>query len=237
MTARVPILAMRADVWWPLAAFVVLAILFEVTRVDLWVADALYRWEGGAWTLRRDPVVRDVLHEDAKHLIGFVYGVIVGACVLSLLVDRLSPYRAGLVYLVVAIALSTLSVALLKDVTHVSCPWSIDRYGGTLRYVPHWLAPFTDGAQGRCFPAGHASSGYALLALHFYCRRYAPSLRWPAFVLALACGATFGVAQQLRGAHYLSHDLWALAICWFGAAAATPILARSPGGRQSERRA
>jgi membrane-associated PAP2 superfamily phosphatase len=27
-------------------------------------------------------------------------------------------------------------------------------------------------------------------------------------------GLLFGFSQQLRGAHFLSHDLWTLAICW-----------------------
>jgi membrane-associated PAP2 superfamily phosphatase len=25
---------------------------------------------------------------------------------------------------------------------------------------------------------------------------------------------TFGIAQQFRGAHFLSHDLWTAMICW-----------------------
>jgi hypothetical protein len=28
-------------------------------------------------------------------------------------------------------------------------------------------------------------------------------------------GVVFGATQQLRGAHFLSHDLWTAAICWF----------------------
>lgn len=27
-------------------------------------------------------------------------------------------------------------------------------------------------------------------------------------------GLTFGITQQLRGAHFLSHDLWSAALCW-----------------------
>jgi membrane-associated PAP2 superfamily phosphatase len=31
---------------------------------------------------------------------------------------------------------------------------------------------------------------------------------------ALGIGLLFGIAQQVRGAHMLSHDLFTLAICW-----------------------
>lgn len=219
-----PIGSVKGHIWLPLVAFVVLAIVFESTRVDLWLADLVYRWEGGAWTLRRDALVSDVLHKEANSLISAFYAVLVIVCVTSLRVARLSTYRRGLVYLVTAIAISTLSVALLKDVTHVNCPWSIDRYGGDVPYLTTWHEILAHGPAVRCFPSGHASSGFALLAFYFFCRRYAPAWRWYAFGLAIAIGVTFGVAQQLRGAHYVSHDVWALAICWFVAVAATPIL-------------
>ena len=227
MKPLVPIGSVAGHVWVPLVVFVAAAVLLESTRIDLWFADAIYRWEGGAWSLRRDPIVRDVLHNDAKRLIGLMYGLLVIACASSFFVTRLAAYRWGLVYLVTAIAISTLSVALLKDVTHVNCPWSVDRYGGDVPYLPTWREILVHGRSGRCFPSGHAGSGFALLASYFFCRRLAPRLRWYAFGAAIGLGIVFGVAQQLRGAHYLSHDVWALAICWCVAVAATPILKRT----------
>jgi membrane-associated PAP2 superfamily phosphatase len=227
MRAVAPIGSMTRHVWIPLAAFVLLAMLLESTRIDVWLADAIYRWEGGAWSLRRDPIVRDLLHNDAKRVIGVVYGVLVLACVLSYFLERLAAYRGGLVYMVVAVAGSTLLVALLKDITHVNCPWSVDRYGGDVPYLSTWREVLLHGGSGRCFPSGHAGSGYALVGSYFYCRRFAPRWRWLALGAALGLGVAFGVAQQLRGAHYLSHDVWALAICWFVAVAATPLLKRA----------
>ena len=32
--------------------------------------------------------------------------------------------------------------------------------------------------------------------------------------VGLLAGGVFGFSQQLRGAHFLSHDLWTLATCW-----------------------
>ncbi len=226
MKQLAPIGSVAGHVWVPLVVFVAAALLFESTRIDLWLADAIYRWEGGAWSLRRDPIVRDLLHNDAKRLISIVYGLLVIMCAVSFFVARFAAYRWGLVYLVTAIAVSTLSVALLKDVTHVNCPWSVDRYGGEVPYLTTWREVLLDGRSGRCFPSGHASSGFALLASYFFCRDLAPRLRWYAFGAAVLLGLTFGIAQQLRGAHYLSHDIWALAICWFVAVGATPILRR-----------
>jgi len=36
--------------------------------------------------------------------------------------------------------------------------------------------------------------------------------RWLA--AALAAGLVLGVAQQLRGAHFMSHTLWSAWLCW-----------------------
>ena len=80
MRAVAPIGSMMRHVWIPLGVFVLLAMLLESTRIDVWLADAIYRWEGGAWSLRRDPIVRDLLHDDAKRAIGFIYGGLVLAC-------------------------------------------------------------------------------------------------------------------------------------------------------------
>lgn len=224
MTTRGPVGSVTGHVWLPLAVFVVAAILLEATQIDLWLADLIYRIEGGAWSLRRDPFVRDVLHNEANRVISVFYALLLVACAASFFVERLAAYRRGLVYLVVAIAGSTLLVALLKDVTRVNCPWSVDRYGGDVAYLPTLREILAHGPKVRCFPSGHASSGFALFAFYFFCRVYAPALRWYAFGVAMVVGLTFGIAQQLRGAHYVSHDVWTMAICWFVAVAATPIL-------------
>ena len=65
----------------------------------------------------------------------------------------------------------------------------------------------------RCFPAAHASVGFTLISIYFYCRFHCPKYKYPAFILALTIGFIFGFAQQVRGAHFISHTLWSLIIC------------------------
>jgi membrane-associated PAP2 superfamily phosphatase len=225
-----PLGSRRAHVIAPLLAFVVFAIVFESTRIDVWLADAIYRWEGGTWTLRRDPLVRDLLHDAASRVVDVAYALLALACAASFFASRWRPYRWALLYLTTAVAVSALTVALLKDVTRVPCPWSLDRYGGNMPYLETWRAIVTRASSGRCFPSGHAGSGFAWIALYFVCRSHAPRWRWVVLVAVLLVGFVFGIAQQLRGAHFVSHDVWALAICWFVACAATPILRRESDG-------
>ncbi|MBC7955259.1 MAG: phosphatase PAP2 family protein [Cytophagales bacterium] len=117
------------------------------------------------------------------------------------------------VQLVVTALAAVLVVSSLKAFSTTSCPWDLSAFGGVARHVSHW-SWLRDGGSGHCFPAGHASSGFAFVGGYFVWRR-----RWPAVALAwlamaLLMGFTLGIAQQVRGAHFMSHTLWTGWLCW-----------------------
>jgi membrane-associated PAP2 superfamily phosphatase len=119
--------------------------------------------------------------------------------------------RAGLFLAV----LSTLLVVLLiKGISKTSCPWDLQMFGGAASYISHWNVFQVDGGRGHCFPAGHASTGFAFMAAYFSLRHSgAPSARiWLAG--ALLAGLVLGLAQQMRGAHFMSHTLWTAWLSW-----------------------
>lgn len=117
--------------------------------------------------------------------------------------------------LALSIALGMAAITLLKRVSSTSCPWDLAQFGGTLPHVSHWLWGVRDAGPGHCFPAGHASAALAYLTGWCVLRRsLAPEVarRW--LVAALLAGAVLGLAQQMRGAHFMSHTLWTAWICW-----------------------
>ncbi|HET7795582.1 MAG TPA: phosphatase PAP2 family protein [Rhizobacter sp.] len=109
--------------------------------------------------------------------------------------------------------LSVLSISLLKAASPTSCPWDLAEFGGTARHVSHW-AWLHDGGSGRCFPAGHASSGFAFVGGFFVWRRRAPRIAALWLAAAVVVGFGLGLAQQVRGAHFMSHTLWTGWLCW-----------------------
>ena len=119
--------------------------------------------------------------------------------------------RAGL-FLSVVCAL--LVVTLIKGISKTSCPWDLQVFGGTASYISHWNVFEVDGGGGHCFPAGHASTGFAFMAAYFGLRQSgAPSARtWLA--CALLAGLVLGLSQQMRGAHFMSHTLWTAWLSW-----------------------
>lgn len=128
-------------------------------------------------------------------------------------------------------ALALLLISTLKYWSGSSCPWDLVEFGGAAEYVSHWTRG-ADGGPGRCFPAGHASAGFAFAGGYFALRASsrAAAFRWLA--MSLAAGAVLGVAQQLRGAHFMSHTLWTAWLCWAIAASVDAVASRSWSPRE-----
>ncbi len=181
---------------------------------DQWLADQLYRLEGHRWALQNAWVTTHLIHKGGKWLSAFATLLALVACFHAWRHARWRSWRWPLLYLVLAVGLGTGMVSLLKSLTHMDCPWDLTRYGGLREYVGLFAARPTDMPRGVCFPAGHASAGYAWVSLYFFALMVRPAWRWRGLAVGLLAGAVFGFAQQLRGAHFLSHDLWTLMTCW-----------------------
>lgn len=116
--------------------------------------------------------------------------------------------------MVASIWLCLLVIVLLKGISRTSCPWDLEVFGGTAAYVSHWNWWVSDGGPGRCFPGGHASTAFAFLPLAWWLRRSHPGLARGVLWTIVAAGMALGWVQQLRGAHFLSHNLWTGWLCW-----------------------
>lgn len=200
----------------PLAAAVTLLTLLEHTSVDLWLADRWFALEGGTWAWRDHWLAYDVIHHHGKQLV-IAFGLVVLAMIVfGFFHTRFRKWRLPLIYLLTGMALPAAAIARFKRLSPVPCPWDLARYGGESEYVRTFEHTFGFTDVGHCFPSGHASGGFALLALYFATYLYA---RRPALLLlpGLLVGSVFALGQQARGAHFLSHDLWSLSLCWFAA--------------------
>lgn len=199
---------------WPLAAAVVASVLLMRAGGDRWLADALFGLEGGHWVLREHWLTSTVIHRGGKWL-SLLAGLVVLALNLAALRrPRWAPLRRPLLYLLLASALGSASVSLLKAATDVACPWDLARYGGARDDAGASALAAARVPRLACYPAGHASAGYAWVSLYFAALLWRPRWRWRGLAIGLAAGALFGAGQQLRGAHFLSHDVAALAVCW-----------------------
>lgn len=213
LTGRVSSFYLR-HLWMPLAVSAGLSLLLMGLHGDLWLADHLYAMEGHAWTLQNGYVTQDLLHAAGRQASKDMWFALALVLAISLFARPLKRWRRPLAYLLVATLLSTAAVGLLKRWTNMDCPWDLLRYGGDKAYYGLFMHRPSILGHAKCFPAGHASAGYAWTALYFFFLGTRPRWRWWGLGFALALGLVFGIAQQLRGAHFLSHDVCALMVCW-----------------------
>ena len=198
-------------------ALVVAVLLFamESTGIDNVVSNWFFDPVAGVFPLRYNSILEIVGHQWTKQLVIVLACSVIGTYLLSFLLQGLEPQRRLLLFLSLALTLAPLAVVLLKAISFRHCPWSLQEYGG---FAPH-LSLF-DAAPpgillGHCFPSGHASTGFCLLAFYFAGltlgnRRLALAGLWGGF----AAGLLLGMARIAQGAHFLSHNLWSGLVCW-----------------------
>jgi len=204
----------RDHLWIPLALTLLASALLMGAGGDQWLADHLYRLEGQQWALQNAWLTAHVIHQAGKWASSAAALVAILLCVHAWRSERAAAWRWPLLYLVVAVALGTGAVSLLKSWTNMDCPWDLSRYGGTRAFIGLFASRPPGMPRGVCFPGGHSSAGFAWISLYFVALMMRPAWRWRGLALGLVVGGVFGFSQQLRGAHFLSHDLWTLATCW-----------------------
>lgn len=197
-----------------LPLLLIAALLLPVTeRLDFYLADALYL-PGTGFIGKHSVFLEAWLHSHAKRVV-ILFGLLVLAgWLISLRYAFWEAYRRPLGYLVMALALSTVIVTPLKAPTAVRYPWDLAQYGGEEIYPPLLAERAPTLKPGRCWPGGHASSGFSLFALYFLFRDTRPRLARGLLVGALLFGSLLSLGHMLQGAHFLSHNLWTAAFDW-----------------------
>ncbi|QVK23225.1 phosphatase PAP2 family protein [Shewanella dokdonensis] len=133
---------------------------------------------------------------------------------LSFIKASLKPWRKDLLLLLANVAISILLVRFAKEYTNVSCPWDILQFGGSKPWIPFPNSLFSPMDLGQCFPGGHSSGAFAWVALYYFALHQMPSKRFRFLSFAVILGIVFAVCQELRGAHFLTHDLTSLLLSW-----------------------
>jgi membrane-associated PAP2 superfamily phosphatase len=182
----------------------------NVSDIDLVVARA-WAYRPSGWIGSSTGWAEDVLHDGGRNAVRGVFA----ACLVAALLVRHTAWREAATYLCIALAASALLAGTLKHLTNVDCPWDLDGFGGTRPYV-HLFGDRPDALpRAACFPGAHSASGFSLAAFYFVLRdRHRGPARF-ALAAALATGAAFSVAQEARGAHFLSHDVASAFLAWF----------------------
>lgn len=196
----------------PVCAMSALALL-DTTPLDFWISNRFYQPAAG-FAARDSFWLETVLHDVAKQVLLVPSVLILLGWLASFGVPWLRVWRRPLAYLGLAIGISTGIMPPLKAVTGVHCPWSLREFGGQEHHARLFAQPAPTANPGRCWPGGHASTGFSLFAWYFVLRDRRPRAARVALLAAMALGTAFSLGRIMQGAHFLSHNLWTMLIDW-----------------------
>lgn len=209
MTARL--------IWLPISLYVTLIAPIMYWDLDWQLANYWFQLQDQHWFFRHYWLTQCLLHDGGHDLALTLYIAILVLYISSFSEKVLwHQFKSTLAYLSLSLPVATLSVSLIKRLTFVDCPWSMSDFGGQQSYLAWWQTLIgAHNGVGHCFPAAHASSAYMFFGVYFVARHHWPDRANWILAVVLGFGLIFGLAQQLRGAHFISHDLTSAMVCWF----------------------
>lgn len=208
-----PTFLLRHLVPVPLIAAVL--VMLERTPLDTIVSGWFFDRAANAFPLRYSTFLEVVMHQWTKELVIVAAVLVIVLYAMSFVMHELRGLRRVLLFLSLGLSLAPLTVALMKAGSVRHCPWNLSEYGGFAPHLTLFDAATNAVQAGHCFPAGHASTGFCLLAFYFAGRALGrPALARAGLFLGIAAGLVLGAGRILQGAHFLSHVLWSGLVCW-----------------------
>ena len=195
----------------------VLFFLFEFTNIDIFVQEFFYDEVTQKWLLshQKGSLLDTLFYTGIKKAI-IIFGVFILSLYLYSFKDSaqtLKEYRSGLLIVWLSIAMVPLIVGAIKAVSNVPCPYDCKYFGGEYPYIRVLdTIPQEIVKKFKCYPAGHASGGFALMSLFFLFKERRN--RFIALGIAMLIGWSMGLYKMLIGHHYLSHTVITMILAW-----------------------
>ncbi len=209
-------------------ALVLCLMLFEFSHLDTTVQNYFYNPATHHWLLdRNEPVLKFILYDGLKVLLVVFALLVFVALVFFRKTERVRRYHKGLWVVLLTAILVPAVVGELKTRTNMPCPRDLLIYSGTYPHIK-LFEPYPPGFHQaepmRCYPAGHASGGFALLSLFFLFKT--PRNRRYALLTAMGIGWSSGAYKMLIGDHFLSHTVVTMLLAWLIASSIAWLVGR-----------
>ena len=199
-----------------LGALIVCLVWFELTPTDIWLQQQLFDFTEQQWVVSSADSLGRLLFYDGIKRILIAFGLGLMLCLIFIRrLPALCSYKSGMRIVLLARILVPACIGALKNTTNVACPRDLGQFGGDGVYAGifgRYQKTDQSKAKYRCFPAGHASGGFALLSLFFLFQD--PRNRRRALLAALATGWIMGTYKMLIGDHFLSHTVTTMLLAW-----------------------
>ncbi len=208
----------------PLLLAVLLVAIYPRMGLDTLLIQPYYDATALVFPLQHDWFLENIMHLGLKYLMVAISLIVLGFWLLGLKVWAhnsfvnkrvwIHKYHRPFIWMFVGMLVSTTVISVLKHLSEHACPWDLLMYGGTQPFLPLFSELPSGASAGHCFPGGHASGGFALMAAYFAFRDTEPKWAKLGLLAGMLFGSVMGWAQMMRGAHFMSHNLWTAWIIW-----------------------
>ena len=195
---------------------VTVIILFQFTQLDIFVQNFFYNFESKVWLIDKDePILKFFLYDGMK-----VFLILIAVAILFSLVflrkkKLIQEYKKGLIIVLLSAIFIPLMIGSLKAISNTPCPCNIVNFNGVypdIKVFDSYPKDFVQPSKAKCWPAGHASGGFALMALFFLFKT--PINQKKALIGALIVGWSMVTYKMLLGDHFLSHTIITMIMAW-----------------------
>ncbi|RXJ66292.1 phosphoesterase [Halarcobacter ebronensis] len=190
--------------------------LFQFTNLDIAFQSFFYNFNTATWIWdATEPISKFILYTGLKKALIIFAVIVLFILILFWKRDFIKEYRFGMIVIVLSAIIVPMTVISLKNSTNTPCPKNIEYFGGNypdIKVFDSYPKDFVQEGKIRCWPAGHASGGFALMSLFFLFKKR--KNRFIALGIAVSIGWIMGVYKMIIGDHFLSHTIITMLIAW-----------------------
>ena len=190
--------------------------LFQFSEIDILVQSHFFNFETKKWLVdENEPIMKFFFYNGAKNTL-LIFAIII---LFSLIFFRkntlIKEYKKGLIIVLLSAIFVPLMIGSLKAISNTPCPCNIVNFNGVypdIKVFDSYPKDFVQPSKAKCWPAGHASGGFALMALFFLFKT--PINQKRALIIGLVVGWSMGTYKMLLGDHFLSHTIITMMMAW-----------------------
>lgn len=211
-------------------------VLFENTEFDIFIQNYLYNFDTSTWIINRDePILKFLLYDGIKKVLIFFTVLIIISLIFLRKNKTIIEYKKGLLIVLFSAIIVPITIGSLKAVSNTPCPKNIEVFGGeypNIKVFESYPSDFIQENKVKCWPAGHASGGFALLSLFFLLKtkRNKILIISSSFIIAWS----MGLYKMLIGDHYLSHTIITMLIAWLEILIIAKLLYTNKGNKNEK---
>lgn len=191
--------------------------LYPLSPLDSWLIAPFYDTQQLAFPLKNDWFIETVMHLWLKYFVIAISLVFLGLFLLGYVKKNpvwIKQNQRVFIWTFISMIACTTLISILKHMSNHSCPWDLAIYGGIQPHLTLFQSLPIGAKAGHCFPGGHASAGFSIMAIYFGFRDSKPVLAQTALWVGVIAGLVMGWGQMMRGAHFMSHNIWTGLIVW-----------------------